>query len=332
MSQIACPITGLPAEKAPKTGDGETYTVPLLGVRYKISGTAAAELNSQRGQRSELDYRKLAYWLMQEHRRGNSEVSINSKNYKKVMNADRSSIRERIASYLRWLNAETGGNISRRGKDVRTDNPVGIIASLSEDENECASIVQELEYEGYLRSIDTSSSDNLSAMQISLTLAGLEYLEDLTEKRGLSEEVFLAMWFDSSMDALFEHLEKSFEEEADLSLVRVDRVEHNNKIDDEIIAALRRSRLVLADFTCPDEGKLHRGGVYYEAGFAHGLNKNVIFLVRDDCVDGLHFDTRQYNHIVWKQNETGEIAVVGSEEKSLGVAVLERIRAIEGAD
>ena len=137
------------------------------------------------------------------------------------------------------------------------------------------------------------------------------------------------MWFDPSMDAFFKHLERSFEEEADLILVRIDRVEHNNKIDDEIIAALRRSRLVLADFTCPDDGKLHRGGVYYEAGFAHGLNKNVIFLVREDCVEHLHFDTRQYNHIVWKQRDTGEIVVVGNEDKALGVAVLERIRATE---
>ena len=55
-----------------------------------------------------------------------------------------------------------------------------------------------------------------------------------------------------------------------------------NSIDDEIIAEIRRSWFVVADFTCgtvPHEGKevaIPRGGVYYEAGFAQGLNVPLI--------------------------------------------------------
>ena len=75
---------------------------------------------------------------------------------------------------------------------------------------------------------------------------------------------------------------------------KVDQREHNNKIDDEIIAQIRRSRFVLADFTG------HRGGVYFEAGFAKGLNIEVIWTCREDDIDKLHFDIRQYNCIVWK--------------------------------
>lgn len=41
--------------------------------------------------------------------------------------------------------------------------------------------------------------------------------------------------------------------------------EHSNKIDDEIIGEIRRSAFIVADFTG------HRGGVYFEAGFAMGL-------------------------------------------------------------
>src|SRR5262249_39657567 len=78
-----------------------------------------------------------------------------------------------------------------------------------------------------------------------------------------------------------------------------------NKIDDEIIAEIRRSRFLVADFTCElleHEGKtfaLPRGGVYYEAGFAQGLGIPVIWTVRSDCIDHVHFDTRQYSHVVW---------------------------------
>jgi hypothetical protein len=42
-----------------------------------------------------------------------------------------------------------------------------------------------------------------------------------------------------------------------------------------------------------------RGGVYYEAGFAQGLNIPVIWVCRLDVIDHVHFDTRQFNHITW---------------------------------
>ena len=43
---------------------------------------------------------------------------------------------------------------------------------------------------------------------------------------------------------------------------------------------------------------VNRGGVYYEAGFAHGLGLPVIFMCREG--EELHFDIRQYNCIFWK--------------------------------
>jgi hypothetical protein len=58
---------------------------------------------------------------------------------------------------------------------------------------------------------------------------------------------------------------------------------------------------LVADFTQGESGA--RGGVYYEAGFAHGLNLPVIFTCREDAIGKVHFDTRQYNHIVWETVE-----------------------------
>ena len=83
--------------------------------------------------------------------------------------------------------------------------------------------------------------------------------------------------------------------------VRIDRKEHVNKIDDEIIAELRRARFVVADFTHGETGV--RGGVYYEAGFAHGHDIPVVFCCRKDVIDEIHLDTRQYNHITWDPRE-----------------------------
>ena len=37
----------------------------------------------------------------------------------------------------------------------------------------------------------------------------------------------------------------------------------------------------------------------FEAGFAMGLGVPVIWTARSTSINDLHFDTRQYNHIVW---------------------------------
>ncbi len=116
-----------------------------------------------------------------------------------------------------------------------------------------------------------------------------------------SSQVFVAMWFDYSMNQAYEAGIEPAIKEAGYKPLRIDRKEHVNKIDDEIIAELRRSRFLVADFTQGDEGA--RGGVYYEAGFAQGLDLPVIFTCKKDSVEKLHFDTEHYNHIVWTTPE-----------------------------
>jgi nucleoside 2-deoxyribosyltransferase len=73
--------------------------------------------------------------------------------------------------------------------------------------------------------------------------------------------------------------------------LRVDNKEHIGKVDDLIMAEIQESRFVVADFTG------HRGGVYFEAGYALGLGLPVIWTCREDNIEKLHFDIRQYNCI-----------------------------------
>ena len=120
------------------------------------------------------------------------------------------------------------------------------------------------------------------------------------------DQAFVAMWFDKTMDEVYE---KGFERairEAGFAPLRIDLKEHVNKIDDEIIAEIRRSRFIVADFTARliqhEGGDIYeaRGGVYFETGFALGLRIPVIWTCREDMISHVHFDTRQFNHIVWK--------------------------------
>ncbi len=133
----------------------------------------------------------------------------------------------------------------------------------------------------------------------SLTMDGHARLAELEGRVTGSSRAFVAMWFDPSMDHAWEHGIKLGIEDAGYVPIRIDKSEFNDRIDDEIIAEIRRSRFLVADFTQDEDHA--RGGVYYEAGFAHGRGLPVIFTCRKDVIDKglIHFDTRQYNDIVW---------------------------------
>ena len=132
-----------------------------------------------------------------------------------------------------------------------------------------------------------------------VSVEGHARVDELRREGNVSEstQCFIAMWFHESMNDAFEKGIEPAIEETGYEPFRIDRKEHINKIDDEIIAEIRRSRFLVADFTQGEDGA--RGGVYYEAGVAYGLEIPVIHTCREDLIDTLHFDTSHINHIVW---------------------------------
>ncbi|GAI12192.1 unnamed protein product, partial [marine sediment metagenome] len=93
-----------------------------------------------------------------------------------------------------------------------------------------------------------------------LTLTGWERMEELRQKEVKSNQAFVAMWFNPDLDEAWEEGFKPALEETGFKPVRVDLEEHNEKICDRIIAEIRESGLLVADFTG------QRGGVYFESG------------------------------------------------------------------
>lgn len=128
-----------------------------------------------------------------------------------------------------------------------------------------------------------------------LTVKAWTRIDTLRAAQPDSRQAFVAMWFDPSLSPAWQDgLKAGIERSRYFRALRVDAVQHNEKIDDRIVAEIRRSGLVVADFTG------QRPGVYYEAGLARGLGITVISTCREDETEKLHFDTRQYNHIIWK--------------------------------
>lgn len=129
---------------------------------------------------------------------------------------------------------------------------------------------------------------------------GWAHLESLRKPNASENQGFVAMWFSEGMQKVYDNAISIAISNAGYVPHRVDLREHNEKIDDEIISQIRTSKFVLADFTG------HRGGVYFEAGFAKGLGLEVFWTCREDDLDNLHFDIRQYNCIVWKEDDLND--------------------------
>jgi hypothetical protein len=129
-----------------------------------------------------------------------------------------------------------------------------------------------------------------------ITPAGWEWLERGNPNRE-SHRAFVAMSFDPALSTLYSDGIKPAVEAAGYSSLRIDQHEHVNRIDDEILAGIRRSRFCVADFT------QQRAGVYFEAGFALGLRLIVIWTCSKPELKNVHFDARQYNMVTWEEGK-----------------------------
>jgi len=162
---------------------------------------------------------------------------------------------------------------------------------FTKDTGECMTILKELSEQGLIR----DGNSTMQELRKILTLRSYAIIGNLQNSAIDSKQAFVAMWFDPTMKDFYEKGIKPAVEEAGYIAARIDLKEFNNKVCDELIAEIKRSKFLIADFSGL------RSGVFFEAGFAKGLGREVIFTVRETDVEKLkeHFDTRQYNHIVY---------------------------------
>ena len=122
---------------------------------------------------------------------------------------------------------------------------------------------------------------------------GWEEVDAIEKPAALRQKAFVAMWFNELVQPAYHEGIAPAIEETGYRPIRIDLQEHSDSVIDRIIAEIKEARFVIADFTG------HRGGVYFEAGFARGLGLNVIWTCKNDHLDQLHFDIRGFNVIVW---------------------------------
>ncbi len=175
------------------------------------------------------------------------------------------------------------------GDEVFIEYKAWVAATWSLNEQEVGRLLEYLASQSWIdRSEVLGPQDH-----VTLTMQGWMQVETLRRSNVESAQGFVAMWFRPSLQRLYTEAIGPAVRDAGYRPHRVDSREFAGRIDDEIIGQIRRSRFLVADFTG------HRGGVYWEAGFAFGLGLPVFFTCCRRDLRYLHFDVRQYNTIDW---------------------------------
>jgi hypothetical protein len=144
-------------------------------------------------------------------------------------------------------------------------------------------------------------------MPLQLTMAGWDRYQSLKRAMTVSRVAFMAMQFgDVELNRVVDDCFKPAVNRAWFDLrVLTDR-QGAGSIDDQLRVALRTSRFVLTDLSHGNNG------AYWEAGFAEGLGRPVIYtckkLVWDDPMTKPHFDTNHLVTIIWEPERLEDAA------------------------
>ena len=150
--------------------------------------------------------------------------------------------------------------------------------------------------------VELRNAPNNSGRTFSLSYDGWGYYDELQRNRTESRNVLMAMQYnDPELDLVVKDYFKPAINMTGFNLVRLDEsgVRKAGLIDAHMEVAIRTSRFIVADLT-------HKNtGAYWEAGFAHGLGKPVIYTCRkkEFSEQRTHFDTNHHQTVVWNPEE-----------------------------
>lgn len=145
-----------------------------------------------------------------------------------------------------------------------------------------------------------SGEQSKEGATVTLSFEGWERVNNLRRRTTEGDRVFMAMAFGN--EALRKVVNDHFKiavGQAGFNLQTLDEEPVAGSIDERLRVEIRRAVLLVADLSD------HNLGAYWEAGFAEGLGKPVIYTCEHATFtnDGTHFDTNHLHTVLWSEDE-----------------------------
>ena len=224
---------------------------------------------------------------------GNKNPKISKELIERIIDSPRLPTPDEQAEYLLLL---LGDKLEAPGESFDLDSPEyeAVIGAVNAEG--LRFIRDALTKEDLLKPADLSDSPE----SVTLTFSGWRRYGELKRGRSESKKVFMAMPFGNhEISMVYENCFKVAVVKTGFHLERLDEAPKAGSIDDRLRVEIRTSRFMIAELTGSNLG------VYWEAGFAEGLGKPVIYTCRKEYFKkkGTHFDINHLHTVCWEPDD-----------------------------
>ena len=217
----ACPIWNTPASIEPRTGHGMTVDSQRAGGRYFIADTATEILKDH----DENLKARLTSWLIEQRRLGVHCPRISSIDIDEIEQRRSLSVHQRADNLLRYIQKQIPKIGIPFDCHIHETDPTfmeTLAWSESTKTEEVVYLVNSLEIQGWL----SPNHQAIGYLGYGITVEGYSYLAEIDHAVTDSPQAFVAMWFDESMNEVWEKGLRPAIRDAGYKALRIDRKEH----------------------------------------------------------------------------------------------------------
>jgi hypothetical protein len=162
-------------------------------------------------------------------------------------------------------------------------------------------VVEQATEQGLISGSPPDLSGDSYLSNASLTAAGWRWYNEIGRHKK-TDIAFMAMPFSQPKLArlVTDHFIPAVSDTG-FRLMRMDEDPQAGAIDNRMRAEIRRCRFLICDITDSNVGAI------WEAGFAEGLGKPVIYTCEQSEIEGAHFDIRNSQIILWSYNDPSRV-------------------------
>lgn len=249
---------------------------------------------------------KLSYWIRNKFDSG--EQIIIDKNIKTIIIGIKvPKLPEQEDKLIRWI----GDNLETSSDEATIDKVLLTSIIGAKNIKDVEYVINETDKKNFIiksvpsQNLSITLSDdghrlsNTNLISLGLTSDGWNRYEEIKQSGGLRGKAFMAMKFDDiELDNIYQGHFKVAVKQTGFDLIRLDEYPRAGLLDNHLREQIKKSRFLLADLT---DNNL---GAYWEAGYAEGLNKPVIYLCEENFFNAnrTHFDTNHLLTIKWNKN------------------------------
>jgi hypothetical protein len=299
-----------------RVGEKSRYECQVCGLYDASSSVLEDKLDTQHDQLTAIQRAVLSHRIREANDAGRDTPLLTTYEVDDVIaNGRLPTPAQQAINIIRFV----GDRIAPTGKTMR-ELPLSFHASVGSPNRDFGlRIAKQLVSAGYLDAIDCGDMDSPDEiMEIDLTLSGWAEFEK--ERRGQTAGGygFIALKFnDPVLDPFVIDVVKPAVSALGFELVDMRDAAEAGIIDNVMRARIRDASFVLVDLTHANEG------AYWEAGYAEGLGKPVLYLCKREVFEtsGTHFDTNHCTTILWDPATPGPFTeeLTATLRRSLGL-------------